>query len=112
MTSPVLNRRLALEGRVRVPDNAGGYDESWMELGVLWADVRASTGRERRGEAVTLSTVTYRITVRSAPHGAPSRPEPDQRFREGDRVFRILAVTERDPDQQYLTCYTREEVLG
>ena len=41
---------------------------------------------------VILSNTAYRITVRSAPYGAPSRPAPEQRFREGTRVFRIEEV--------------------
>lgn len=109
---PQLNRKLVLEARDRVPDGAGGYVETWVARGTLWAEMRASTGRERRGEAVTLSSVSYRITVRAAASGDAQRPEPDQRFREGDRVFRILAVTERDPDARHLTCFAREEVPG
>ena len=38
------------------------------------------------------------------------RPRPDQRLREGARIFTILAVTERDPEGRFLTCITREEV--
>ena len=37
-------------------------------------------------------------------------PVPQQRFRDGARVYNILAVTERDPDGLYLTCFSREEV--
>ena len=55
------------------------------------------------------SAMGYRITVRAAPVGAPSRPRPDQRFREGARVFRILAVAERDAVGRYLTCFAEEE---
>ncbi|MCX8509264.1 MAG: head-tail adaptor protein, partial [Rhodobacteraceae bacterium] len=72
----------------------------------------AGAGRERAGESVTLSTVGYRITVRGAPQGAPSRPKPEQRFRDGTRLFRITAVTEADGDGRYLTCFAREEVLS
>ena len=106
-----LSRRLVLEEPQKVPDGAGGFTEVWVALGVLWADVRAGTGRERAAAGVlTASTVPYRITVRGAPYGAPSRPKPDQRFRDGPRVFRIVAVTEQDPTGAYLECFAREEV--
>lgn len=108
--APVLNRRLVLEEAQRVADGAGGYATEWAALGTLWAEVTAGTGAERAGEFVTLSSVSYRITVRGAPPGAPSRPRPDQRLREGARVFRILAVTEADARGAYLTCFAREEV--
>jgi len=112
MNRPRLNRSLTLEAATRTPDGAGGFLEIWDVLGTLWAEVRAGTGREQARDFVTLSTVPYRITVRAAPEGAPSRPKPEQRFREGNRVFRILAVTEADADGTYLTCFAREEVVA
>ena len=72
--------------------------------------MKAGTGRERAEEFLTVSSVPYRITVRAAPPGAMSRPRPEQRFREGSRIFRILAVAERGVDGRYLTCHAREEV--
>jgi len=109
---PRLSRELALEAPVRVADGSGGFAESWTELGRLWAEVVARTGRERDGAGLPLAQVAYRITVRAAPVGAPSRPQPRQRFREGARVFRIEAVAERDPEGAYLTCFAREEMLA
>jgi head-tail adaptor len=109
MKVPNLNRRLVLEAAQRVPDGAGGFAEVWQVRGTLWAEVSAGTGRESAGELLTLSSVTYRIVVRGAPVGAPERPRPDQRFRDGARLFRILAVTERDPRGHHLTCFAREE---
>jgi head-tail adaptor len=111
MRDVALIRKLVLEEPQKVSDGAGGFTEVWIALGVLWADVRAGTGREREAAGLsTVSTVPYRITVRAAPHGAPSRPRPDQRFRDGERLFRIMAVTERDAGGMYLECFVREEV--
>ena len=95
-----------------MPDGAGGYSDGWTQLGELWAEVVARSGREKQGEAAPVSNVGYRITVRGAPAGATNRPLPDQRFREGTRVFRILAVAERDPEGLYLTCFAEEEVAA
>ena len=105
-----LTRRLVLERAVRAPDGAGGFGESWEEIGTLWAEVAPRTGRVRSGEAVSLSATGLRITVRAAPQGAPSRPQPGQRFREGARLFRIEAVAERDARARFLTCFATEEV--
>ena len=110
MKAVVLNRPLTLEGVVRVADGAGGFTESWASLGTLWAEVVPGAGRDVAGEEAFFATVPYRITVRGARQGAASRPKPDQRFREGLRVFAILAVTERDPEGHYLMCFSREEV--
>ena len=95
-----------------MPDGAGGWSVTWVAVGSLWAAVDAGTGRERAGEFVTVSTVGYRITVHAAPQGAPSRPKPEQRFRDGARIFRITAVTEADSAGRYLTCFAQEEVVA
>lgn len=105
-----LNRKLVLEGVDRMPDGAGGYTETWVQLGTLWAEITARTGREAAGEGGSLSSTGYRISVRAAPYGAPSRPVPGQRFREGLRLFRIESVAERDGAARYLTCFCQEEV--
>ncbi|KCV83502.1 Phage head-tail adaptor [Actibacterium atlanticum] len=106
---PRLTRRLVLEEAQNVADGAGGYDTSWVALGTLYAQVKPGSGRETTGETVPLSRVPYRITVRGAPVGASYRPQAGQRFREGSRLFEILAVTEQDARGQYLTCFAQEE---
>ncbi|WP_456388451.1 head-tail adaptor protein [Profundibacter sp.] len=112
MSAPNLNRKLVLEDAEQVPDGSGGYAENWVALGVVWAEITAGSGREKAGEFITVSSVPYRITVRAAPVGAPSRPKADQRFRDGSRLFRINAVTELSGRAHYLVCYANEEVLA
>lgn len=110
MSVPQLNRALTLEDPVKIPDGAGGYTRDWQPLGVLWAELKAGTGRAARGAAATVSRVPYKITVRAAPYGAPSRPTVGQRFRKGTRIFTINAVAEKGVDAQYLTCHVDEEL--
>ena len=110
--SPKLNRKLMLEHRSQTPDNAGGFQTLWMPLGELWAEVATRSGRDRSGNAGPISATAYRITVRAAPQGAESRPQPGQRFRDGGRAFRIEAVAERDLDARFLVCFAEEEVAA
>jgi head-tail adaptor len=112
MKAPLLNRKLTLQEAQRAADGAGGYVLEWVDLGALWADVRAGSGRERAGDTLTLATMPYRITVRAAPLNSPRRPRPEQRFRDGARLFRILAVGELDARGQYLVCFAQEEVVA
>lgn len=112
MTVLKLNRILVLEAPERVSDGAGGFDETWVVQGELWADLRLRTGRETSGEGGALSSTNYRIIVRSAPFGAPSRPVAGQRFRDGSRIFNIHAVGEHDGDGRFLTCFAEEEVAA
>jgi SPP1 family predicted phage head-tail adaptor len=110
MTAPRLNRRLILENPERLSDGAGGYIETWQPLGVIWAQITSRTGRETGQAGEAISAMNYRIVLRAAPYGAPDRPKPEQRFREGSRVFVIQAVAEDDVDGRYLACFATEEV--
>ncbi len=112
MSAPQLNRSLILEGPVQTADGAGGYTFDWEPLGVIWAELKAGSGREVAASGTTISRVPYRVTVRAAPYGAPSRPTPGQRFRDGTRLFHINAVAEKGVQAQYLTCHAEEEVVS
>ncbi len=112
MATPKLDRHLTLEAPNRAPDGSGGFTETWVALGTLWAEINPGAGREKAGDFLTLSTTPLRIIVRAAPVGAESRPKPDQRFVEGSRVYRIRAVTEHDPSGMYLTCFAQEEEVA
>jgi SPP1 family predicted phage head-tail adaptor len=112
MKPPRLNHSLVLEAPLRIADGAGGFINDWQSLGVLWAELKARSGREVAASATAVSRMPYRITVRAAPYGAPSRPAPGQRFRDGDRVFQINAVAEKDANAQFLVCFAEEEVAS
>ncbi|MGH1413266.1 MAG: phage head closure protein [Pelagimonas sp.] len=105
-----LNRQLSLEAMQRTSDGAGGFVETWQQLGTLWGEVRPRTGRLAEGEAGAVSVTGFRITVRGAPEGHSGRPVAGQRFRLGNRRFRIEAVTEVEPKGFYLNCHCEEEV--
>lgn len=107
-----LNRKLVLEEATQVSDGAGGYVETWAQVGTLWASITAGGGTESSVDFLTVSRVPVKIIVRAAPVGSPRRPRPDQRFVEGGRMFRILSVSELDPQGHYLRCNAREEVAS
>ena len=112
MTTPRLNRQLVLEARAQVLDGSGGFSEVWSPLGTHWAEVTARVGSERSESGTPVSQVSYRVVVRAAPVGALSRPAADQRFREGPRVLKIVAVAEADADGRYLACTCVEEIAA
>ncbi|WP_227267845.1 head-tail adaptor protein [Roseobacter weihaiensis] len=109
MTAPRLSRRLILEAPERVGDGSGGFVIEWQTLGLLWAQIVPRTGRETATSGAAISQMSYRIIVRGAPSGSIERPKPEQRFREGDRLFLIQAVAEEDPEGRYLACFATEE---
>ncbi|PSK83014.1 head-tail adaptor [Limimaricola soesokkakensis] len=105
-----LNRALLLEAPRRAPDGSGGFERGWTALGTLWASVEARSGRDLDGMGAALSRVRLRIVTRAAPPGSTMRPAPEQRFREGARIFAIRAVRELDAEGRYLLCEAEEEV--
>ena len=110
MVRHVPNRPLVLEVAGSVPDGAGGNAVVWSPLGTLWAEMRPGAGRERLGAVVPEGEMLYRVYTRAAQPGSPQRPRPDLRFRDGDRIFAILAVGEADPAGAWLVSVVREEV--
>ena len=106
--TPRLTRRLTLEALSHTPDGGGGLHSAWVPLGTLWADVRASNAREVRAAGRTGSRVTHVVMVRNAPDASPRRPEPEQRFRLGPRVFDIRGVAEAHGHDGFLTCWCEE----
>lgn len=109
MTAPRLNVALLLEDSQRLSDGMGGHRLVWHALGQVWAAMDARSGRERAAGVGLVSVVQWRITLRAAPAGDPRRPRPGQRFRMGQRFFRIEAVAEADGAGRYLDCFAREE---
>lgn len=109
---PRLNRELILERPVRVADGAGGFESSWDALGILWAEV--TPGRDGVHQRADLASHRNRlkIIVRGAPPGASNRPQPGQRFRDGERIYLIDAVQEADASGRFLRCRAREEILA
>jgi SPP1 family predicted phage head-tail adaptor len=110
MTIPQMTRALTLEHRVQTPDGAGGFTSDWQALGVVWAAIKPGAGRESAALSASLSRMAYQITLRAAPDGAPSRPQPGQRFRQGARLYTIAAVADADAKGLYLTCFATEEM--
>jgi head-tail adaptor len=94
------------------PDGAGGVRMSWAKRGTLWGELRAGAGQEALTGATGVATATHEVRVRGAPVGAPSRPGVRDRFRHGDRVFRIVSVREADALGTTLECRVVEEVTA
>lgn len=108
--APQLNRRLVLESAQRVSDGAGGYREEWGALGQVWAEVTGRSGRDTARAGLPVSKTQYKITLRAAPVGQPDRPAPQQRFRDGVRIYAIKSVFEADLMGRFLICLVEEEV--
>ncbi|MEM9228848.1 MAG: head-tail adaptor protein [Pseudomonadota bacterium] len=108
MNGPVLSRKLVLEDRIAVADGMGGQSILWTALGTLWGEMTPGTGRSELVSGREVPRQPWRIVVRAAPVGAPSRPRAEQRLREGTRVFNILSVAERNDDARFLTLYAEE----
>ena len=105
-----LNRFLSLEALSNTPDGAGGFHDVWYEVGKIWADISVRSAGLRETSLNDVSVGRFKATVRSAPVGSSARPKAGQRFREGNRIFLIDAVTELDRAGLYLVCWLHGEV--
>lgn len=106
--TPKLSQRLTLEVPVRSSDGGGGWQVSWTALGTHWAELRPVGADERVSGGREVARVTHRVRVRSVPPGSARRPKPEQRFRQGERIFAIRGVAEADHRGAYLICWVEE----
>jgi SPP1 family predicted phage head-tail adaptor len=85
-----LNRRLTLEAPVESDDGSGGVNRTFATVATLWAEVTPVAAREAVEAGALGVTVTHRIGIRTN-----ADITLRHRFRDGVRVFRIVAVRER-----------------
>jgi SPP1 family predicted phage head-tail adaptor len=86
-----LNRRLVLEAPVETNDGSGGVTRSFAAAATLWAAVEPVSARESVAADALGANVTHRIRIRTR-----ADVTLRHRFRDGDIVFRIVAIRDRD----------------
>ncbi|MEL6678276.1 MAG: head-tail adaptor protein [Pseudomonadota bacterium] len=106
--TPNLNRRMVLETRRTRLDASGETHTVWEPLGTVYVALMRGSGRmtEAGGREVPLNR--QRILQRAVAETALSRPRPGDRYRAGDSVFAILAVSDWDPVGRYLQVHVEE----
>jgi SPP1 family predicted phage head-tail adaptor len=100
-----LNRRLTLEVPVESADGAGGVVRGFEAIATLWAEVTpVSAARVVEAERAG-ARVTHRIGIRFADDITTRH-----RFRDGERVFRIVSLRDRDGRKRFLQIEAEEIV--
>lgn len=99
-----LRLRLVLEKAAAVPDGAGSSTIAWNAAATIAGDVTPVRAEERRaGEGLNYLTM-HRIVIRHR-----SDVETGDRFRLGERLFRIKSVIDPQEDRRYLVLMAEEE---
>jgi len=89
-----------------VSDGAGGFTESWIEVGTVWAGIASSGGGEAVDSGRLAGRVSHTVTLRYRDGVTPA-----MRFRLGGRVFHILAVIDEGERRRWLRCLCEERDL-
>lgn len=101
-----LRHRLVLEQAQRVSDGAGGFTETWIAAATVWAAIRPSQGGEGVDSGRLAGRVSHTISLRYRAGVTPA-----MRFRQGARVFHILAVIDDKERKRRLRCLCEERDL-
>jgi SPP1 family predicted phage head-tail adaptor len=92
MTDPgMLNRRLTLEAPVETADGSGGVTRSYTAIATLWASVVPASARDNVEADALGANVTHRLRLRTN-----ADITLRHRFRDGDTIYRIVAIRVRD----------------
>lgn len=86
-----LNRRLTLEAPVESADGAGGVTRSFSAVATLWASVEPVSARANVAADALGANITHRIQIRYS-----ADITLRHRFRDGDTIFRLVAIRQRD----------------
>jgi SPP1 family predicted phage head-tail adaptor len=101
-----LNRRLTLEAPVESADGTGGVVRSFETVATLWAEVTPISAARAIEAKRAGARVTHRIGIRFADDITTRH-----RFRDGDRIFRIASLSDRDGRKRFLQVEA-EEMIG
>lgn len=101
----LMNRRLVLEAPVEDADGAGGVTRSFEAVATMWAAV-APVSAAREIEAARLGArVTHRLHLRFADDITTRH-----RFRDGQRIYRIVTLRDRDGRRRFLEIEAEERI--
>jgi SPP1 family predicted phage head-tail adaptor len=90
---------------VESADGAGGVVRSFDEVATLWASVTPlSAARQIEAERLG-ARVTHRLRLRFS-HDITTR----HRFRDGERIYRIVALRDRDGGKRFLEIEAEEQI--
>lgn len=101
-----LRRRVTIEQPLLTTADGGGQTVAWSPVATVFAEVRASTGREQLTADALTGTVTHKIRMR---HRADVTA--DMRITWNGRIFNIRAVLDPDDRRRWLVCICEEQRL-
>ena len=100
-----LNRRLTLEAPVESADGAGGVTRSFDAVATLWAEVTPVAAARAIEADRAGARIIHRIGIRFSDDITTRH-----RFRDGERVFRIVSLRDRDGRKRFLVIEAEEIV--
>ncbi len=101
-----LRHRLQLETENRVDDGGGGVTQTWSPVATVWASIKPRSGQEVFAADRLSGRLTHEIRIRYR-----TGVTPVMRFRQGSRIFQILAVIDMDERRRWLRCLCEEREL-
>lgn len=101
----LLRSRLAVEAPMETDDGAGGVSRSYETIATVWAEVTPVSAARAIEAERTGARVTHRIAIRYF-GGITTK----HRLRDGDRLFRIVSLRDRDGRKRFLSIEAEELV--
>ena len=100
-----LDRRLTLEEPVEIADGAGGVTRGYQVVATLWAQVMPVSARGTVDAERSSAVATHRIRLRSR-----SDLTTRHRLRDGNAIYRIVALHDPDGRGRFLQIEAEERV--
>lgn len=101
--SPSLRHKVQLEEKTQTLDTAGGYENTWKPVAILWASIRRLRGNESflHGQRTARSSHIFRLRYNRD-------IKVNQRFTFNGRHFGILTLHVIDEKDRIVDVYVEE----
>lgn len=101
-----LRERMLIQSRAMLPDNLGGYKNTWANRGEIWASVTPlESDKEQLDETKELVSPRYRLRWRVG-----SKIPVTARLLWRDQILRLLTVPREDVYRRFVSVIAQGEV--
>ena len=105
MRSGELSKRITLQYKTRVPDEHGGFNETFVDACTVFAAIWPVSASETIQSGATTMTVTHRIRIRYR-----TILKPYWRIKYGNRYFAISSIINTNEANKMLDLLCKEAI--
>jgi SPP1 family predicted phage head-tail adaptor len=98
-----LNKQIELQYTTKVPDNMGGFVNTFVTSATVWATIWPTSANEMVAANATSMVVTHKIRIRFR-----TAIKPSWRIKYGDKFYSIVSIINPNMANRWLDIMAKE----